>query len=352
MYESSQLHVPPMLDLCDANLAQTFRSWRRQMAIFLLASGASEKSKAAQTAVNLNCAGVQVQEAYDQFVFDDAGDKNDPKIVLEKLAAYCEPRSSEVIESHRFWNLPYREPFDVFLTDLRSRADLCNFSDQKDRLLRDKLVFSVTGKMQELLLREKGLDLWKTIEICRSMENSVLRQQEMSMLHIDKVVCGSVSANRPASGVKHQEERKEEKHDAVLDCNFCGRSHVGKKTSCPAWGKVCRRCQGRNHFQVKCRCVQAISYSSGFEGEYRDDGGERKTSLRAVTSTDWYFDEQDNRTFLSSMTSAASGRVTALMCVGNQEVRFQLDCGADVNTISVSVNDLLTNTCSFPQNEN
>jgi hypothetical protein len=41
-------------------------------------------------------------------------------------------------------------PFDNFLTELRTRASSCNF-DNKDRMIRDKIVFTVQGKLQELL---------------------------------------------------------------------------------------------------------------------------------------------------------------------------------------------------------
>ena len=64
--------------------------------------------------------------------------------------------------------MTYNEPFDSFLTGLRSRANLCNFEDMKDRMLRDKIVFLVTDKVQELLLREKTLDLQKVVDICRA----------------------------------------------------------------------------------------------------------------------------------------------------------------------------------------
>jgi hypothetical protein len=57
---------------------------------------------------------------------------------------------NEVLESHRFWNVQYQEPFDNFLTELRTRASSCNF-DSKDRMTRDKIVFTVQGKLQELL---------------------------------------------------------------------------------------------------------------------------------------------------------------------------------------------------------
>jgi hypothetical protein len=122
--DASLMRLPPMLDLAgDANLEKTFRSWRRQIELYLRASGATDKDKSTQTAIILHCAGVQVQEVYEQFVFGD-DDKEDPNVVLNNLGEYCSPRSNEVIESHRFWNTPYREPFDAFLTDLRSRASL------------------------------------------------------------------------------------------------------------------------------------------------------------------------------------------------------------------------------------
>ena len=92
----SQFRLPPALDLTDANIAETFRSWRRQVDFYLRASGASEKPKATQTAIILHCAGVQVQEVYEHFVFADDADKDDLQKVLDKLAEYCSPRSKSL----------------------------------------------------------------------------------------------------------------------------------------------------------------------------------------------------------------------------------------------------------------
>ena len=94
-----------------------------------------------------------------------------PDKVLEALENYCNPRDNEVLESHRFWNTPYQEPFEKFLTELKTRAASCNFQE-KDRMMRDKIVFTVTGKLQELLLRVDGLTLEKAVKICRAYEQS------------------------------------------------------------------------------------------------------------------------------------------------------------------------------------
>ena len=103
----SQFRLPPALDLTDANLAETFHSWQRQVDFYLKASGALEKPEATQMAIILHCAGVQLQEVSEHFVFPYDADKDDPQKVLEKFAEYCSPRSNEVIETHRFWNMMY-----------------------------------------------------------------------------------------------------------------------------------------------------------------------------------------------------------------------------------------------------
>ena len=77
-----------------------------------------------------------------------------------------DPRENEVLQSFRFWNIPFHELFGVFLTELYARAASCNFKE-KERMIRDKIVFSVSGKLEELLLRESNLDLKKATEICR-----------------------------------------------------------------------------------------------------------------------------------------------------------------------------------------
>ena len=88
----------------------------------------------------------------------------------------------------------------------------------------------------------------------------------MAGAHIDKVTSSRHRSVGETGGSQHSQDKREEsspdkrvRQDFVQDCNFCGRSHERKKTSCPAWGKVCRKCNGRSHFQSKCRKVHAVS---------------------------------------------------------------------------------------------
>ena len=52
--------------------------------------------------------------------------------------------------------------------------------------------------------------------------------------------------------------KKNAAHCAMGECKFCGRRHELKKECCPAFGKTCSKCQGKNHFAVKCRKAKPL----------------------------------------------------------------------------------------------
>ena len=112
-----------------------------------------------------------VETVSESILWGDARDKDKAAKVLEALERYCNPRDNEVIESHRFWNIPYQEPFDKFLTELKTRAASCNFQE-KNRTMREKIVLTVTGQLQELIPREDSLRLAKAVKSV-GLSNSV-----------------------------------------------------------------------------------------------------------------------------------------------------------------------------------
>ena len=60
-------------------------------------------------------------EVYDNIAWESDDDKHKPDKVLEALENYCNPRDNEVlVGSQRFWNTQYQEPFDKFLTELKT----------------------------------------------------------------------------------------------------------------------------------------------------------------------------------------------------------------------------------------
>lgn len=135
---------PPVLNLHDEDISDSFRKWKRQMELFLLASGASSKPKSVQAAIILNCAGPQAIGMFDQLDFAEGEDKNDPNVVMKKLIAACSDSDNEVLQAYKFWEIPLGDPFDEFLTSIRKQAGLYHFAD-KDRMLHDNIFLVSLG---------------------------------------------------------------------------------------------------------------------------------------------------------------------------------------------------------------
>lgn len=90
------------------------------------ASGVSALDELRQTAIILQCAGTEAIQVDEQFIFDKEADKTNPE------------------KAFRFWNCPYR----ALGTELRTKADNCNFKAEKDWMVK-KIAFTVNSHLQE-----------------------------------------------------------------------------------------------------------------------------------------------------------------------------------------------------------
>ncbi|VDH99725.1 Hypothetical predicted protein [Mytilus galloprovincialis] len=154
--------------------------------------------------------------------------------------------------------------------------------------MRDKIIFSVTGKLQELLLREDKINLDKAIKICRAYEQSNKHVKELrestssthtvnKVTHHDKFKKKAYQPESKRPQTRYPQSQSKTSYNTQTnnkECNFCGYKHERKKEKCHAWGKTCHAGKG-----------------------------------------------------------AESKNISALMNVNDCDVRFQLDSAADVNTI-------------------
>ena len=303
----SHFKPPSSLNLIDGNLSEQFRKWNRQMEIYMEASGVKSKKPKAQTAIILHCAGPQAIEVFDQLEFGEEESRDDPTTVLNKLKEYCNPRSNEVLQRYRFWNCNFSQPFDKFVTELRTQAEQCNFQE-KEKMIRDKIVFSVPKHLKEKLLRETDLTLKKALDICQAYEQTVKHVEEMDEKPKTDQKIENVSGN-----IKQKKSNKTFDRQTKPECRYCGYRHdFSDRKKCPAWGRRCSRCSGLNHFKEKCKTrVHAVNKD---ESSSEDDEFDDKW-LKAVTKV-----------------QNSNGK-TCLLEVNKNKVRFQIDTAADVNTI-------------------
>ena len=114
-------------------------------------------------------------------------------------------------------------------------------------------MFTVTEKLQELLLRVDGLTLEIAVKVCRDYEQSTKQVKQFrdnsnpsnSSTKVNKVVKKPdprvPRSKKPEGGNRHA------KKGMNVNCNFCGYEHEKSREKRPACGKS------------KCKKVHAVS---------------------------------------------------------------------------------------------
>ena len=81
------------------------------------------------------------------------------------------------------------EPIEQFVTDLKLKAQTCQFENLKDSMIRDRLVLGVTNtRVRERLLREENQHLEKGVKICQAAEAT---ERQIQTLSTEKGASGS-----------------------------------------------------------------------------------------------------------------------------------------------------------------
>ena len=269
--------------------------------------------------------GEEALEIYNTFKFATGEDPNKVFVLKKKLEDYVNPRKNTVFERYRFWECKEQEgeTIDHVITELRTRAKSCEFGEQHDSMIRDRIVFGVRDtQLKERLLRESSeLTLEKAASISRAGEASTTQIKELE--DTDKTVPvhwvgNKLNSRRPKSPLSK----------LPLNCSKCGTKHQPK--CCPAFGRLCLVCKGKDHFakvfpQMKSG-VHAVTPSDqgaigGVEPKGQSDHGEQNLFIGTVTRAP----QVEESAWFTSLR------------VGGTPIKFKLDKGAEANVLPLSV---------------
>ncbi|CAL9688321.1 unnamed protein product [Knipowitschia caucasica] len=155
------------------NVDSNWRTFKQQFELYLAALGLDSKSDARKIALLLTVAGPQAIEIFSTFEFEEPGDKEKYDKVLQKFTAHCSPQKNTVYERYVFRSRMQQqdETFDCFGTDLKLKAQSCDFGDLKDSMIRDQIVYGIYDKRtRERLLRQAKLTLEEAERMCHATE--------------------------------------------------------------------------------------------------------------------------------------------------------------------------------------
>ncbi|GBM31488.1 hypothetical protein AVEN_141187-1 [Araneus ventricosus] len=281
---------PPLGLSLDGNVAENRRKFKQQFTIYLKTSGHDKKDSDVKVAIFFNAVGEEAIELFNTFDLQE-DDRNDCDKVLTAFENHITPKTNVVVQRFIFSSLmqDIDESFDAFYTDLRKLVKSCEFENQADSVVRDRIILGIADSgLQERLLQEGNLSLARAAEIFRAAELSKKQAQTVQTKSVDalqKKKFQSVRFNRAggnqqqtqaannksgafsganndignASGADGDQRAHVTNNNNVYICKKCNRKH--RRSECPVFGKQCFVCGNYNHFSVVCqmRSVQDVT---------------------------------------------------------------------------------------------
>ena len=149
---------------------------------------------------------------------------------MDKFNNYFLPREqfSELTSRYKFNCAVQKEgeSLDSFITRLRNIAKDCGYADQKDKCIRDRIVFGIKDdRLREKLFRDENLTLQKAIQLCQAHEATMQSMQTFKEETIHQVK--QKSKSKPAK--KKEEERRNRKE--IGNRKLQSRKYCGQNTS-------------------------------------------------------------------------------------------------------------------------
>ena len=303
------------------NIAENWRKFKQEFELYLVATGLDTKTSRQKIALLLHVARKQAIEVYNTFSFTEEED-GDFDSVIEKFNSYCNPKKNETYERYVFHSRKQLqgEPIEQFVTDLKLKAQTCQFENLKDSMIRDRLVLGVTNtRVRERLLREENLNLDKAVKICQAAEAT---ERQIQTLSTEKGASSS-DVNYCQNTGRRQHGKSQQKNAAK--CKSCDTMHGPR--ACPAYNKACIICKKLGHFAVVCRTKTKPPHRGKVRYVGHDDRQDDSSS--AAGSADGMFIGMVNKADVGT-----DKKWIQKIGVENCSISFMLDTGSDVNIIS------------------
>lgn len=314
------MEIQPPVSMCfTGNLSENWKRFKQRFELYLEATDSANKHNKQKTSLLLHVIGDEGVEIYNTFTYDNADDKWSLDIVKTKFENHFTPKKNITVERFHFNNCNQQEgeAVDHYVTRLRSLAANCEFENLKDSLIKDRLVCGIQDlAARERLLREDDLQLAKAIKICQSAELVKTQAAEIqggstdTSVHAVKSKFAQKTAPQKKKSYSNKNEPTEEKHD----CRRCGYRHASMK--CPAYGQICNKCGGKNHFQKCCKSQAKNSH------------------VYAVAEDDEENPCQDVFFLDSVLVDSVAGDWIQAVTINGNVIPMKLDTGAQVNILS------------------
>ena len=133
------------MDIESLHLADEWKEWSEAWELYRISNGLQDKDDSVQIATIQSILETKARRVLKTLpnVPADIAERTVTGI-LTALETYCVPRKNTIYERYVFRTTSQEDrAVDVFVTDLRRKAEYCEFGSLKDSLIRDQIVVGI-----------------------------------------------------------------------------------------------------------------------------------------------------------------------------------------------------------------
>ena len=220
-------------------LQQRWKLWTDEFELYCIASGVKDTKQ--QRALLLHLAGAGIREIFNAFTSEQKGE--DYKTAMESLTDHFKLKKNIPMARQVFLTAKPKpgERIHNFITRLQTLAEDCDYSEEKDNQIRDRVITFIKDKhLKAKLYREDSLTLSKLLDVVTTYHD-----KEALILVPEAVVNNLRSYSKQEIPSKFQ--------GRCYRCNKPG--HKSKDCIC-SQKHVCGKCGKTGHFEVCCSTKQ------------------------------------------------------------------------------------------------
>ena len=357
----TQIPLPSKLKL-KGDLKVNWEVFKQVWDSYEILTGLEKADSKYRVATFITCLGPEALVTHNGLPFKSPEEKQDMDVILKLWEEHCVGRTNVIYERYKFNNASQgkNDNMDAFLVKLRTLAASCQYGALAEELIRDRIVCGlIDDAVRKVLLQKADLTLSSCVDTVKASEATASQLKGMSKKQED-VHAVKFRRQRKTSNFKASQKSKSTVNSSkkIHNCRYCGGEHARDKEKCPAYGKVCGKCNRPDHFAKKCRNSRrgngaaAVSLSSTCSS---DDAGtdsdfsaynvdieyanelciETNTNMPATQSAHvLYDDENANETCIETNTNMPATQNAHVLYMYDDENVHENDTNADMSIIN------------------
>lgn len=233
---------------------------------------------------------------------------------VHRLNTFFAPKQNKSYERHLFHKMKQgtEENIGVFAMRLRAQADKCKFTGGPDEHFKDQVILTYnSGDLRNELLKQGDVTLEQILRVANIFETVAKQEKTISSERHDQTTDGEGTSNtvNRIEAKARETKPKWQTPNQSIDCGRCGyKGHKASDEKCPAKGKTCIKCGGRDHFSKRCRSKKRswnnpVKPSNESNVTKKDDTDDEPGDKKPKTDTVQNISEEDTR-YVFQITSS------------------------------------------------